>query len=199
MDETDNWTPLPDVAPVMDELLLTDLGQIAEATHPVRSDIVFRLYQPRSAAELAEQMGVPVTRLYHHLHRLEQLGFITVVATRRSGAKTERRYRTTALSFRLDPDAVRQSNPRDFAKTFAALFDVARNELVHEVETGALDPVEMRGMSTIGITELALTEAQRADFVQRVKELLDRYETAEPPSADRTRFRVLVAGFPLTR
>jgi len=193
------WTPLPDVAPVLDELLLTDLAQIAEATHPMRSDLVFRLYQPHSAAELAEEMGVPVTRLYHHLNRLEQLGFITVVATRRSGAKTERRYRTTALEFRLDPDAVRRSNPLEFAKTLAAMFDVARNELMHEVETGALDPIEMRGMATVGLTEFALTDAQRADFVRRVKELLDTYETAEPTSEGRTRFRVLVAGFPIKR
>src|SRR5262245_7919182 len=124
--DPDGWTPIADVAPLRDEMLLTDLAQIAEATHPVRSDLVFRLYQPRSAAELAEEMGVPVTRLYHHLNRLEQLGFITVVATRRSGAKTERRYRTTALDFRLDPDAVRGSTPREFGKTLAALFDVAR-------------------------------------------------------------------------
>jgi len=156
---------------------LTDLAQIAEATHPVRSDLVFRLYQPHSAAELAEEMRVPVTRLYHHLNRLEQLGFITVVATRRSGAKTERRYRTTALDFRLD----------------------ARNELMHEVETGALDPIEMHGTALVGLTEFALTDAQRADFVRRVKELLDSYETSEPASEGRTRFRVLVAGFPIKR
>jgi predicted ArsR family transcriptional regulator len=200
----DDWTPVPDVAPVMDELLLTDLDQIAEATHPVRSALMFRLDRPRSAAELAEEMGVPVTRLYHHLNRLERLGFIAVVATRRSGAKTERRYRTVASGFRLDPEAVRRSDPHRFAKWLAALFDVARNELVHEIEIGSIDPIELRGLSTIGITELALTDAQRAEFVQRMKELLDSYETANADATDRAdddvhRFRVFVAGYPITR
>ncbi len=199
VDDMHAWTPLPDAPPVLDEMLLTDLDQLAEATHPIRSDLVFRLYQPRSAAELAEDMDVPVTRLYHHLNRLEQLGFIAVVATRRSGAKTERRYRTTARTFRLDPDAVRDSDPQQVGRSLAALFDVARNEFLHEVETGALDPIETHGLATVGLTELALTDEQRADFVARVKQLLDDYETVEPVTDGRTRFRVLVAGFPLTR
>ena len=160
---------------------------------------MFRLYEPQSAAELAEQMGVPVTRLYHHLNRLEQLGFISVVATRRSGAKTERRYRTTARTFRLDPDAVRGSDPQTVGRSVAALFDVARNEFVHEVETGALDPRELRGMSTVGLTEFTLTDEQRVEFVDRVKQLLDSYDVGEPVTDGRTRFRVLVAGFPIAR
>ena len=199
VDATEHWTPLADAAPVVDEMLLTDLDQLAEATHPIRSDLVFRLYEPQSAAELAEQMGVPVTRLYHHLNRLEQLGFIAVVATRRSGAKTERRYRTTARTFRLDPDAVRGSDPQTVGRSVAALFDVARNEFVHEVETGALDPRELRGMSTVGLTEFTLTDEQRAEFVDRVKQLLDSYDVGEPVTDGRTRFRVLVAGFPIAR
>ena len=199
MDDAETWTPLADAAPVADELLLTDLDQLTEATHPIRSDLVFRLHEPQSAAELAEQMGVPVTRLYHHLNRLEQLGFISVVATRRSGAKTERRYRTTARAFRLDPEAVRGTDPQTVGRSVAALFDVARNEFAHEVETGALDPREMRGMSTVGLTEFALTDEQRVEFVERVKQLLDSYDVGEPVTDGRTRFRVLVAGFPLAR
>ena len=199
VDDTENWTPAADAAPMVDEMLLTDLSQLAEATHSIRSDLVFRLYQPHSAAELAEQMGVPVTRLYHHLNRLEQLGFISVVATRRSGAKTERRYRTTARSFRLDPDAVSDSDPQTVGRSVAAMFDVARNEFVHEVETGKLDPREMRGMSTVGLTEFALTDEQRVEFVERVRQLLDSYDVGEPVLDGRARFRVLVAGFPIAR
>ena len=195
----DDWTPLADAPPLQDELLLTDLDQLTEATHPIRSDLVFRLYRPHSAAELAEELGVPVTRLYHHLNRLEQLGFITVVATRRSGAKTERRYRTTARTFRLDPNAVRDADRQTVGKSLAALFDVTRNELMHEIETGALDPHDLRGMATVGLSEFTLTDEQRADFVERVKQLLDSYDVAEPMLEGRARFRVLVAGFPLTR
>ena len=199
VDDSETWTPVADAAPLLDEILLTDLDQLTEATHPIRSDLVYRLYQPQSAAELAEQMGVPVTRLYHHLNRLEQLGFVSVVATRRSGAKTERRYRTTARTFRLDPDAVRGSDPQTVGRSVAALFDVARNELVHEVETGALDPRELHGMSTVGLTEFALTDEQRIEFVERVRQLLDSYDVGEPVLDGRARFRVLVAGFPIAR
>ena len=76
---------------------------------------------------------------------------------------------------------------------------LGRYELMHEIETGALDPHDLRGMATVGLSEFTLTDEQRADFVERVKQLLDSYDVAEPMLEGRARFRVLVAGFPLTR
>jgi DNA-binding transcriptional ArsR family regulator len=198
----DDWTPLPDAPPIAEELLL-DLDGIAEATHPIRSSILFRLRHPRSAAELAEEMRVPVTRLYHHLNLLESMGLISVVATRRSGAKTERRYRNVAVGFRLDPEVVRTADPVEFGHALSAMFDIAKYELLHEIDSGAIDPLQFRGLATIGLNELTLTDAQRAEFVERVKALLDDYIDLEerhphPDGVEVHRFRVLVAGFPVT-
>jgi DNA-binding transcriptional ArsR family regulator len=197
-----DWIDLPAAPACADELVLTDLELVTEIAHPVRSAILFRLRRPHSAAELATAMGVPVTRLYHHLNHLETAGLITVVATRRSGAKTERRYRNVASRFRLDPAAVEQASNSDVMGMLGAMFDVTKSELRREFEVGALPPETLRGLSTSGINQLRLTRARRDEFVDRLWTLLEEYvddadENAETAD-DEYRFRIFVAGFPVT-
>jgi DNA-binding transcriptional ArsR family regulator len=197
-----DWTDVPGSGEVADELVLHDLDLVAELTHPTRSSLLHRLRSPRSAAELATDMQVPVTRLYHHLNRLEELGLIEVVATRRSGATTERRYRVATDGFRIDPDAARGRPPADVATALGALFDVTRSELRHEIETGALDPERFEGRAMVAFLTLSLTGEQRVQFVDRLDELvqefseLDTAANATDPGVGR--FRLLLAGFGLT-
>ncbi len=198
------WTPVDggddDAAP--DALLLDDLDVIAEITHPTRSTLLHRLKTPRSATELAAEMQVPVTRLYHHLNRLERLGLIKVVATRRSGAKTERRYRVTSPSVRVEPEAARGRPPNEVAATLGALFDVAKTELRHELESGAIDPTQIEGTATIGFLGLSLTGQQRAALLDRLRVLVEELTQLDDDNAlnpEASEFRVLLAGFPISR
>ena len=67
---------------------------------PSRVEMLERLHHPASVGELAEDMGVPRTRLYHHVKLLEEAGMIRVVDTRRKGAMEEKVYQVAARSFR---------------------------------------------------------------------------------------------------
>jgi predicted ArsR family transcriptional regulator len=189
--------------PIADELTLDDLSLITEITQPQRSALLHRLKRPRSAAELAAELDVPVTRLYHHLNRLEQLGLITVVATRRSGAKTERRYRNVAKSFRLDEAVIDRASGDELATALTSLFDRARNDLRHELESDAQPPVLTRGHSTIGLNELQLTDEQRVEFLARLGQLFDEYAEIDLRNErdqveGTTRFRLFIAAFRIT-
>jgi len=195
-----DWTPVADAPEPIDELVLHDLALVDELTHPVRSQLLHRLRHPHSAAELADALAVPVTRLYHHLNRLEEIGLIAVVATRRSGAKTERRYQATARSVRVDRDAIAGKPPVAVGQALGVLFDVAKAELRHEVETGAIDPETLQHSGGLALVELSLSPERRNQFVERmqslVKELLTEQSDDDPNAI---RYRVLVAGFPLSR
>ena len=196
-----DWLPVAGADQLADELVLTDLDLIAELTHPTRSTLLHRLRHPRSAAELADDLQVPVTRLYHHLHRLEELGLIKVVATRRSGAKTERRYRVTSNDFRINPDAARGRAPREVGAALGTMFDVAKTELRHEIETGRLDAEHLDGTATIGFLGLSLTADQRAAFLERLSSLLADFTHLDEGNLlnpEASRFRVLLAGFPIS-
>jgi DNA-binding transcriptional ArsR family regulator len=163
-DELDGWTDLTDGAPMPDIVELESTEPLEELVHRVRGPLLRRLRTPHSAAELAAELDVPVTRLYHHLKVLESAGLIEVVATRRVGAALERRYRRIARSFKVGPDAVRDS--QDLARSLASVVDATRADLVAAVESGAGDDVAVWSL------RLRLAEQDRVELVERVDALL---------------------------
>jgi DNA-binding transcriptional ArsR family regulator len=173
---------LPEVA----ELESTDL--LDELSHRIRGPLLRRLRIARSAAELAAELDVPVTRLYHHLNALESAGLIEVVATRRVGAALERRYRAVARGFRVGPDAVQ--DPRDLARALGAVVDTARADLVGSVESGAGDEVAIWSM------RLRLPPPERTELVDRINELLAEFRERSVDATDVEEFVVFTIAFP---
>ncbi|HSH10731.1 MAG TPA: helix-turn-helix domain-containing protein [Ilumatobacter sp.] len=196
------WIPVPDVAEQIDELLLDDLDLISELTHPLRSRIVHQLRHPHSVAELAAALEVPVTRLYHHIRRLEEIGMISVVATRQAGARTEHRFRNVAVDYRIDDRVMTSSDPDTFARTVGSLFDIARTQFQREVEVGALSPESVHGRATVVFNEYTFDQQRRGEFLERLHALMEEYaptgETTDEATATDDRWRLFIAGFPLT-
>lgn len=182
-----------------DELEFEDLDLLADLTHPVRGAIFRWLRTPHSAAELATRMDVPVTRLYHHLNRLEQAGLIRVVATRRVGAVTERRYQVVARFFRLAEERLDTYDPRELAVAMGAMFDFAKLRLQREIElrTFGGTPREQEGL--MALQELSLDPARSQQFVARLRELIDEFAAAEDPDPDELpRLAVFLVAHPMT-
>jgi DNA-binding transcriptional ArsR family regulator len=197
MSEPD-WIPVPNAPEQLDELLIDDLELIGDITHPLRGRIIHRLREPHSVAELAASLDVPTTRLYHHIKRLEEIGMISVVATRRAGVVTERQYRNTALDFRIDDKVITSTDAETFGRAISSLFDVARTEFQREVELGALLPGTVRGRATIGLLELDLADEHRGEFTGRLHALIDEYKGDGRAALPGNRWRLFLAGFPLT-
>lgn len=195
----DDWIPTAEAPEQLDLMLLDDLDLIGEVTHPLRSRIIHRLRQPHSVAELAESLDVPVTRLYHHIKRLEEIGIISVVATRQAGARTERRYRNAAVDYRLDDSVLTSTDIDTFGRAVSSLFDVARTEFQREVELGALSPDNVRGQATLGLMQLELDDERRAELLDRLHALLREYQDPElTDAAPGSQWRLFLAGFPLS-
>jgi DNA-binding transcriptional ArsR family regulator len=192
------WSPVPDAAEQIDEMLLDDLDLISELTHPLRSRIVHQLRQPYSVGELAEALEVPVTRLYHHIRRLEEIGMISVVATRQAGARTDHRYRNVAVDYRLDDRVMASSDPGTFARTVGSLFDVARTQFQREVEVGALSPESVHGRATVVFNEYTFDQQRRGEFLGRLQALMEEYSQNDETTDTGDRWRLFIAGFPLT-
>lgn len=169
---------------VLDELVLDDLDTLAEVTHVVRGPIFRRLKSPRSAAELAAEMDVPVTRLYHHLNALEARGLIRVVATRRVGAVTERRYQVVARSLRLDDDEIADLDPRELAQAFGGLFDVAKVGLQREIEAGTFRADADQDNALLRLNELRLDPDRQVELLARLGALIDEFAADHPDDVD---------------
>lgn len=194
------WEPVdgpsePDEARLMEN---TDL--IPDLTHPVRGTILRRLRRPRTVAQLADALDVPITRLYHHVNRLEGLGMIRVVATRRVGAVTERRYQVTARSWKFSDGAFEQLQPAEMSQALGALFDVAKVGMQRELESGALsftsgeDPEEHFLLS---LGELRLTEDRRRELLDQLRTIIDSFaDDADEDDPTTTRTTLFLAAYP---
>ena len=191
--DSDGWQDLTGGEPLPEDAELESTDTLDELMHRVRGPLLRRLRVPHSAAELAAELDVPVTRLYHHLKVLESAGLIEVVATRRVGAALERRYRAVARSFHVGPDAV--ESPRDLARSLASVLDSTRADLVAAVENGAVEG-EAGDEVAIWSLRLRLGPSDRVELVERMHTLFEEFRDRSTHTGDTGDFAVFALAFP---
>jgi len=192
---TDTWQTMPGCEAPADELALADLDLLAEATHPVRGAILRRLRSPRSVAELAELLEVPITRLYHHVNRLTELGLIRAVAVRRVGAVTERRYQVVATNLRVDDELLASGDRQELSVVLASLFDVAKlgfQRYVEGTDDGPLDDER----ATLSLGEVRLSRGRRHELMAELTALVRQYSSdVDDDDPDGSRVTLFVAAY----
>lgn len=199
-DDNDGWMDLTGGAALPELAELESTDKLEELMHRVRGPLLRHLRTPHSAAELAAELDVPVTRLYHHLKVLESAGFIEVVATRRVGAALERRYRAVARGYRVGPDAVR--NAGDLARSLASVMDMTRADLVAAVESGAIDASVGPDAADVDVDvaiwslRLRLGQQDRVELVERMEAVLSEFRERSSDAADVGEFAVFGITFP---
>lgn len=200
-DAAEAWEPVPGVGEPLENLELDDLDRLAELTHPIRGLVLRRLKQPRTVAELAVQLDVPVTRLYHHVNRLQAAELIHVVATRRVAAVTERRYQVVARSFRLGHQLFEELDGREIGVALGSLFDLAKLDLQHSLEDRRPgDPLLDEHLATMSLGELHLSPARHRELIARLDELVAEYVSdLDDDDPDGARVTLMVAAFPTDR
>lgn len=143
-------------------------------------------------------MDLPVTRLYHHLNRLEQIGVIRVVATRRVGAATERRYQVSARSIRLTDEQFDQFDPRELSVAMGALYDFAKLRLQREIETGAFSERQMANEALLALNDVVLSDADLTALIDRLRVVVDEFvDRGLPDGAPGRRVVLFVAAHPI--
>ena len=193
-DATPAWEPVDGIDAPADELELDDLDLLGELTHPTRSAILRRLKDPRTVADVATDMGVPVTRLYHHVNKLEAAGLIRVVATRQVAAVTERRYQAVARSFRVSSPILHSADARELAVSFGALFDVAKLSMQRLLENGGADEIADDN-ALLTLSEFHIAPPRRRELIERMHDLLREYGDEDDDTDDAERITFFAAVF----
>ena len=198
--DENGWQPIEDLPEVADTLYMHDFELLPDIIHPLRGTLLRRLKEPKSVAELAAAVDMPVTRLYHHVNRLEQLGLIRVVATRRSGATTERCYQVAARSYRLADELFDTSDRHELAQALGSLFVTARLGLQREVEAGGFDHMEDRDEHfTLSLGEVRLSHERRVDLMARLRDVFHEFTSdADHDDPDGTTITLFLAAYPDT-
>jgi DNA-binding transcriptional ArsR family regulator len=83
--------------------VLSDAQQLIHALPPLRRRMLELLAEPASAAGLARQLELPRQKLNYHLRELERAGLVELVEQRQRRGLIERRFRTTARAWVVDP------------------------------------------------------------------------------------------------
>ena len=91
---------------MIDVAVIEDPAAAQAALDPARERLLARLAEPRSAAMLAAEAGLPRQQVNYHLRTLERHGLVELVQERRKGNMTERLLQATAESFVISPAAL---------------------------------------------------------------------------------------------
>lgn len=164
---------------------LTSIDQMRVLNDPLRIRLLRSIgRRPDSAKDLAERFDVPTTRLYHHLGLLEEHGFIEVVATRRSGARTERCYGMRPRSaIRPGPALTGADDRRELAAALAAVVELTGTTLAEAVIAGRADLADDESV-IVSSSTMRLTRDEQRQFARELEDLQERMSDASRRAID---------------
>ena len=134
-----------------DVRMIGDIESLRAISDPTRLRILETMVQRQDPAwsvkELAAEIGVPPTRLYHHVEQLLERDLIRPVERRIVSGIIETRYRVVAKSFQLDRRLLAgdsEAQRQVLHDTLVTVFDTARNEIEESIRSGVIDTAERR-------------------------------------------------------
>jgi DNA-binding transcriptional ArsR family regulator len=121
--------------------------------------------EARSAKELAQVVGMPADRLYHHLSQLEEGHFIEISEYRKlPGGKVERIYAPTPIEPPAD-----DASPADVARFLGAVLEATRADI--NAASLAQEAGRQREIA-LGRTVVRLNKEHFADLKSRIEHLV---------------------------
>jgi DNA-binding transcriptional ArsR family regulator len=162
--------------------------------------MVQRQDPPWSVKDLAAAMGVPQTRLYHHVEQLLAHDLLRAVERRVVSGIIETRYRVTALSIQLDRRMFAAEGPTREAlhDTLVAVFDTARDEVEQAIRTAAGGPDQGERPDRILVTRgLARLTPERAAALRRRLVALEAEFDTDEPGEDTSSYGIVLAVYPI--
>lgn len=169
-----------------EQFLIHDIETLQIIVDDTRLEIIELLFEPHSVAELSEAMGVPRTRLYHHIKLLEHVGAIVAVDERKSGAQTEIVYRVAAKNFTPSEAFLESASPKDRgAAIIDSLLSVTRSDFLRSIDRDLISLDQQRPARSLSLARriLKLTPDQATDLVERLEALLSEFDDHDDENA----------------
>ena len=167
-------------------MLLKTWEQVELLGDDGRMAILELCVRPNTVSQMAETLGVPRTRLYHHVKRLAEHGLLTVVKRKQVGPVTESHYQTSARSYRPSQQLMRSLSESAMGSALlTVVLGPARADFVRSLEKGAFSLTQSGGKKRILIARglMDLTPDELDEVINEIEEVLGRYDT--DPAVDR--------------
>lgn len=189
-------------APVK-EVHLANLAQMKVLADPRRIRILELLCeQERTTKQVAEILGEPPTRLYHHVAALARVGLIRLARTRQSRGALEKYYVAVAKAFSADPKLFasrRGPQAAEAAGTIATrVLDLTAEDLrALLAHGGSLESLEEQGI--LSYLEVRGTAREIAAIRAKLSKLIESTTRGGQSRRTGTAYRLTIAFFPMAR
>src|SRR5262245_42664189 len=147
---------------------MTSLDQVPIRAHPIRLKLLERLAAcPRTTKQAAELLGVPATRLYHHVNALEKVGLVRLKETRPVRGTVEKYYEAVARKIMVDESVF---GDKRLGEIVGSVLDESRRDLEEALEHAQTTPENLRPVALRAIVHA--TPAQIAGLRKKLVTLL---------------------------
>lgn len=183
---------------------LTDLDQMKVLADPRRIRILEQLGEERTTKQVAEILGEPPTRLYHHVAALERVGLIRLARTRQSRGAVEKYYVAVAKAFSADPrlfTSRRAPQAREAAGNLATQVLELTAEDLRALLEGGERPEVVQEQGILTYLEVQGTAKELQAIRAKLAKLIDGCTAggkSKPRPAGRP-YRLTIAFFPMPR
>jgi DNA-binding transcriptional ArsR family regulator len=159
----------------IDTFLVETPEQLKALADPFRQRLLEQFARPATVKEAAARLGLPLTRLYHHVDLLLAAGLIRVAKEVKRRAVVERSFETVARRFAVSPAAFRGEGGRAGERGRIARANV------EELLAGAEDA---EGAFRLLRTRVPLSQAGREKLEAGLQRLLDELKEPGAPHVD---------------
>ncbi len=190
------------IAELPDTFWIEDLDSLRALADPTRLQIIELLVKPLSVKEIAEEMAVPRTRLYHHIKTLEQNGLIRVVGERKARALNERVYVAAAKEFRPGPGILEEATGDEMAEALlTTVLDTTRADFIRAVRSDVvrLDEIGEHQLLAVGRCLARLPDAKAERFAREVEDLVRRMNEEDTQTDEDPVFAFAFVFYPTKR
>ena len=181
---------------------VTDLKQLEILANPKRQKILGEFVEEaRTTKQVAEILGEPPTRLYHHVDALARHGLLVLEREVPKRGTTEKYYRAVARQFRVDESCL--ADPAfvdENTKLVTAMLDEARVGLFKSLEEAAADPEEaLYSTATSGLINATEKDIEKAadTLINQIDRLVNKPAAKTKSKKEpRQSYRIMLLIFP---
>lgn len=187
------------------EVHLANLEQLKVLADPRRIRILELLgEEERTTKQVAEILGEPPTRLYHHVAALARVGLIRLARTRQSRGALEKYYVAVAKAFGADPKLFRSRRGPQAAQAAGTLatraLDLTAEDLRAVLAQGGSVGGLKEEQGILSYLEVRGTSREIKAIRAKLTRLIEGCTTSEGGSRrGGTAYRLTIAFFPLAR
>jgi DNA-binding transcriptional ArsR family regulator len=162
---------------------------------------LFEDLEPRTAKQIATELGENAARLHYHVKELVRVGLLEQVDTRVKGSIVEKYYQPVAKVIQVKLQLMIEENAQQLSDIMFTPFRTTERDLMRTLNRFVASDVDVRkeykDTFAFNLTEFYLNQDERNQLVDEISELLQKYKGLKNENG-RRKFKFFDVLFPLT-